>query len=156
MRRRVLIGVAVVLVCAVVVAAGRYEKASASRTQVHGLAHVFALVGPHWATAATAYRLAPPFDCLLYPVRGNPYALELCFDPSGQIVEAVDRRGKPDDAKFWTLRFDEAASTLRVDRATLLRAFIAAGALPKGTTSLPLGHPDYGPSLVRHKKPSAG
>jgi hypothetical protein len=145
-RRRLAIAAAVAVAAVLLVAAGRYEDARASRAQVHGMAHVLALVGPHWATVPSAYRLSHGFDCLLYRVGSNPYALELCFDQDGRIVEAVDRRGTP---KFWSLRFDHAESTLREDPATVTAAFVAAGAIPAGSTTIPVSGWDVGPMLVK-------
>jgi hypothetical protein len=129
------------------IALGRYESASASRAQVHGMQRVFALVGPHWATTPTAYRLSFAFDCLLYRVGSNPYALELCFDAGGRVVEAIDRRGT--SPRFYTLRYDPGASTLRVEPRTLTAAFVAARAAPRGSTSIPLGQFDSGPTLIK-------
>jgi hypothetical protein len=138
--------VAIAVAAAVLVVVGRLEKASASRAQVNGMARVLALVGPHWSTAATAYRLTPTFDCLLYRQGLDPYALELCFDRKGRVVETA-HRGRT-FARFWTLRYDPGASTLRVDRARLLAAFVAVGAARKGAKSIPLGFPDRGPVLA--------
>jgi len=134
---------------AVVIAVGRIESAWANRVQNRGFAHMLALVGPDWNHSATAYRLAPTFDCLLYKVGIDPYALELCFDPSGRVVEAIDRRNNTSPT-FWSLRFDPAASTVRFDPAKVTAAFVSAGAIPRGSSSLPLGDADVGPALVKH------
>jgi hypothetical protein len=143
----VLIGIAVVALAAVLIAAGRYENARASSSQVDGMKHVLALVGPHWATKASAYRLAHGFDCLLYKVGPDPYALELCFDQTGRIVEAVDRRDNTSPT-FWTLQFDPAESTLRMNPAIVTAAFVKAGAIPKGMAVIPVFSWDRGPTLV--------
>lgn len=76
--------------------------------------------------ALDAYRLAPWFDCLAYSARAGPYALELCFDAQGRLVETIDRRGvKPTIA---SLREQPSLATLRVPIHRLLTAFVAAGA----------------------------
>jgi hypothetical protein len=60
------------------------------------------------------YRLLPEFSCLLYGRHGNPFALELCIDAEGRVVEAIDRRsGSP---RIASLREDPSAATVRVDR----------------------------------------
>lgn len=138
---------AVALVAVIVV--GRVESAWATRGQNRGFARLLAVAGAHWSTTASAYRLTPAFDCLLYRAGLDPYAVELCFDASGHIVEAIDRRGS--SPKFWTLRFEPGASTVAVDPATLLKAFVAAGAAPKRARAIPLGKPDYGPVLIKRK-----
>jgi hypothetical protein len=145
-RRRALLVVVCAAGAAVLVAAGRVERTSAASSQMNGMKHVLALVGPRWATTASAYRLAPVFDCLLYRVGPDPYALELCFDESGRIIQAFDRRGN--GSKLWSLRYDPSESTLREDPKTVLRAFVAVGAAPKGASSIPLGQFDHGPVLA--------
>jgi hypothetical protein len=46
-------------------------------------------------------------------VGGRTYALELCFDSSGRIVEAVDRRGTT--SKFYSLVEEPGAARLHAD-----------------------------------------
>ncbi|HEX4521409.1 MAG TPA: hypothetical protein VH063_17685 [Gaiellaceae bacterium] len=153
MRRRIWIVVALVVAIAAVAGLGRYESASASRAQVDGMKRVLATIGPRWSTAETSYRLTPGFDCLLYRAGEDPYALELCFDQEGRVVEAIDRRGST--PKFFTLQYDPGAATLTMPRPKVLAAFAAAGAISKSATSLPLGNVDIGPILVP-KKPAHG
>jgi hypothetical protein len=97
-----------------------------------------------------AYRLAPAFDCLVYSAPAGPYALELCFDPQGRLVETIDRRGaRPSIA---SLREQPSLATLRVPTRRLLSAFAAARAfrdrrlagvsVHRGT--LPVGFSDDG------------
>jgi hypothetical protein len=151
MRRRGLILAAVVLVAVLLVVAGRYENAHAAKAQVNGMTDVRALVGPHWATDADAYRMSHGFDCLLYKAGPDPFALELCFDQTGRIVSAIDRRTS--SPKFWTLQFDPSESTLRENPKTVTAAFIRAGAIPNGSTSIPVSGWDDGPKLV--EKPAS-
>jgi hypothetical protein len=147
-RRHALLVVFCPVAVVVVVAAGRSERTSAAEAQMNGMKHILALVGPKWATTASAYRLTPFYDCLLYKVGPDPYALEVCFDASGRIVQTFDRRGG--GSKLWSLRFDPSESTLREDPKTVLRAFVAVGAAAKDATSIPLAPDqyDHGPLLA--------
>ncbi len=142
-----LAGVALVAVAA----AGHLETATATETQNRGIARLLALEGADWSSKASAFRLSQSFDCLLYKAGGDPYAVELCFDADGRIVEAIDRRRS--STVFWNLTFDPSASTTAVDPATLIKAFVAAGAATRGAATIPLGQLDRGPLLIVHKKP---
>lgn len=104
------------LVAAGVVAAifvGRWEGDRHAREQNAGMRRVLAAIGP--IGSPSAYRAGVGFgmDCLLYRRGENPYALELCFDPQGRIVETIDRRGA--SPKFSSLREEPSASTIRLD-----------------------------------------
>ena len=68
----------------------------------------------------------PGFDCLVYRRGPNPYALELCVDPAGRVVEAIDRRTV--DRKIWSLTFEPASSPVRVGRAVVDRLLQKMGA----------------------------
>ncbi len=75
-----------------------------------------------------AYRIGVDsrFDCLIYKRGADRLALELCFDGKGRLVEAIDRRsGKP---RIASLREDPGASTIRVDRAEVVRLLKRLGA----------------------------
>jgi hypothetical protein len=144
-KRRVAIAAAtIILISGLTVEVGRAESASAVRAQNRGLASILAAVGKDWVSSADAYRLTPTFACLLYEANGNDYGLELCFDSDARVVEAIDRRGS--SSVFWTLRYERAASTVRVDPTLLARAFATVGApsLSAGSAIPPLA-PDIGP-----------
>ena len=146
-RRWVAIGAVVAGAAVVLVVAGRYENAHAAKGQMNGMAHVLALVGPNWATSADAYRMSHGFDCLLYKSGPDPFALELCFDQTGRLVSGIDRRTS--SPKFWTLQFDPSESTIRESPAVVTAAFIRAGAIPKGSTEIPVSGDDHGPVLSK-------
>lgn len=105
---------------------GRWEHRRQVDTQLRGLARVERLVGPLDQPSLTGYRLGPAFDCLVYRRGKNPYALELCVDRAGRIVEAIDRRSVV--RHYYTLRFEPTASTIRVDRAEVDRLLRRMGA----------------------------
>lgn len=89
--------VAVVTVaCALaVVALGRWERERAVDQERAALLEAFQAVGGHVASRdISAYRLGVGLpDCLVYASGRNPYAISLCFDKRGRLVESVDRRG---------------------------------------------------------------
>jgi hypothetical protein len=60
------------------------------------MGHVLELVGGSLrARRISGYRVGPP-DCLAYEVKPLTYALQLCVDAHGRLVETVDRlAGKP-------------------------------------------------------------
>jgi len=54
-----------------------------------GIAQIRALVGRLDSPSLDRYRLLPYFSGLLYKRQGNPFALELCIDAEGRVVEAI-------------------------------------------------------------------
>ena len=99
---------------------GRSEGRRHAREENRGIAQIRALVGPLDAPALDRYRLLPFFSCLLYRRGGNPFALELCVDAEGRVVEAIDRRNRR-TPRIYSLREDPSAATVRVDRAEVDR-----------------------------------
>jgi hypothetical protein len=118
--------VAALLVLALLVGAGRWERSREIRSQAVGLRKVAALIGPLNNRTLSGYRVLPAFDCLVYRRGPNPYALELCVDQAGRVVEAIDRRTV--DRKIWSLTFEPASSPVRVDRAEVDRLLARMGA----------------------------
>ena len=123
MRRRlataVVVGVAVLVA---LVPLGRWEHRRELRDTIRGMERVRAAVGTLDSRSLFGYRVLPIFDCLVYRRGPNPYALELCVDGTGRVVEAIDRRGGT--PRFYSLRAEPSASTVRVSAAevrTLLR-----------------------------------
>lgn len=112
---------------AVLVAVGRWEGRHEARREMHGFAIVQRLIGPLDSPSLSGFRVLPGFDCLTYRRGTNVFALELCVDPKGRVVEAIDRRRY--DRRIWSLRFDPSASTDRVDRAEVDRLLRKMGAL---------------------------
>jgi hypothetical protein len=111
---------AVLIVLGILVLVGRSEGRRHAREENRGIAQIRALVGPLDSRSIDRYRLLPNFSCLLYGRHGNPFALELCIDAGGRVVEAIDRldRRKP---RIYSLREDASAATVRVDRAEVDR-----------------------------------
>ena len=118
-RRAVAWAVGCILILAVLIPIGRWERADRAHVQARGLRKVLAAIGPLDQPALDAFRHLERFDCLIYRRGRNPFALELCVDHSGRVVEAIDRRsGEP---RIWSLRDDPRRSTVRVDLAEVER-----------------------------------
>lgn len=120
-RRWAAAAVAVVIVLGLLVAIGRWERNRWVNSQVRGMERVRAAIGPLGSSSLVGYRVLPQFDCLVYRRGANPYALELCVDGAGRVVQAIDRRGL---RTYYTLQAEPTASTFRVSHAlvqTLLR-----------------------------------
>jgi hypothetical protein len=127
MRRRTLVFLVVggVVALALLVAAGRWERSRWIDHQVSGMKRVRAAIGPLDSRSLVGYRVLPAFDCLVYQRGKNPYALELCLDGSGRVVQAIDRRRA---RVYYTLQAEPGASTFRVDEATVNRLLTRMGA----------------------------
>ena len=94
-RRAALAAVAgAVVVLAVLVVVGRHEGTRHARQENRKIEAIRRLVGPLDSRSLDAYRLLPQFSCLLYERDGNRFALELCVDAQGRVVEAIDRRSR--------------------------------------------------------------
>ena len=110
----------VLIVLGVLVVVGRSEGRRHAREENRGIAQIRGLVGPLASRSLDRYRLLPNFSCLLYGRHGNPFALELCIDADGRVVEAIDRRERR-KPRIYSLREDPSAATVRVDRAEVDR-----------------------------------
>jgi hypothetical protein len=125
-RRWVALTVLALAVLAVLVPIGRYEARRHAHSEMKGLRHVQALVGSLDSSRLDAYRVMGTFNCLLYRRGSDPFALELCFDLQGRLIEGIDRRsGSP---RIWSLREDPKASTIRVDPNEVARLLRRMGA----------------------------
>jgi hypothetical protein len=146
--RTLRIAVAAIVVAAILVVVGRWEGARSTRAEAARIDEVVAAAGPIDGQKLVGYRLAE-LDCLLYRAGKNPYALELCFDPRGRLVEALDRR-KGGDPRIGTLRYDPGAAPVVVPPERLLSVFRSVGALrSRGLVdgSMPSGFADVGPRI---------
>ena len=127
-RRVVVLAVAAAAALIALVFVGRWEGRRHARAEIRAMQRTLDAVGPLDNRTLDAYRIDidSRFDCLLYKRRGERLALELCFDRKGRLVETIDRRsGKP---KIASLREDPGASTIRVDRAEVVRLLKRLGA----------------------------
>jgi hypothetical protein len=131
MSRRVVAALAVVAVCvaAGLVALGRWEGNRHADEEMRGMRRVLAAIGPLDNPSLSMYRVHVGFgfDCLLYKRGTNRFALEVCFDNPGRVIETIDRRGAG-DPKISSLREDPGASKLRIDRALADRLLKRLGA----------------------------
>lgn len=106
--------VAGLLILLALIPVGRWERGERADEQIAGMRTVLAAVGKLDNPSLSAFRVLTNFRCLLYKRGKNPFALELCADREGRLVEAIDRRsGTPE---FWSLRDDPTRSTIRLDR----------------------------------------
>ena len=132
-RRALLVVIGALVALGLLVVVGRWEGRRHERAEIAGMRRVLALVGPLGNRSLDAYRIDIDFefDCLLYRRGSDHFALELCFDRSGRLAEAIDRRsGKP---RIWSLREHPSASTIRVDRSEVVRLLKRLGApAPRG------------------------
>ena len=118
--------VVVAVALAALVAVGRVERSHEATREVDGFRIVERLIGPLDSPTLSGYRVLPGFDCLTYRRGGNVFALELCVDRAGRVVEAIDRRSFK--RRIWSLTFDPSRSTERVNRAEVDRLLRKMGA----------------------------
>ena len=120
MSRRHLVWLALAAVAAVLlVMVGRWERDRRADEQSRGMRNVLAAIGRLDSPSLDAFRVLGSFDCLLYERGANPFALEICVDRKGRVVEAIDRRdGTPE---IWSLRDDPTKSSVSVDRSQVER-----------------------------------
>jgi hypothetical protein len=115
-----------VVVLALLVFVGRWERSRWISSQMRGVERIRAAIGPLDSPRLIGYRVLPGFDCLVYRRGLNPYALELCVDPAGRVVQAIDRRR---GRTYYTVQAEPSASTITVDRRTVERLLRKMGAL---------------------------
>jgi len=84
------------------------------------------LVGPLDQHDLIGFRVLPQFDCLVYRRGSELLALELCVDPRGRLIEAIDRRHGA--RRYYDLESDPGAATVRLDRANVDRLLRKMGA----------------------------
>lgn len=114
MRRSVLVAAAVLVTVGFLVGVGRWERGERAGKENAGMQQVVDAVGPIGSPSLRGFRILANFDCLVYRRGRVPWALELCIDDEGRVVEAIDRRsGEP---RIWSLRDDPASARLRLDR----------------------------------------
>lgn len=119
MRRIVVAAVAVLVALAVLVAVGSWERERRADSESAGMRSVLDDVGQLDSPDLRGFRIFVNFQCLVYKQGRNDFALELCVDDKGRVVEAIDRRdGTPE---VWSLRDDRSSSEVVVDRGEVNR-----------------------------------
>ena len=114
MRRLWLTAAVSVLAIAAFAAIGRREREHRADVQSSGMRAVLNQIGPLDSPELRGFRIFVNFHCLVYKRGRNDFALELCVDRHGRVVEAIDRTDGT--AKVWSLRDDPTQSELVVDR----------------------------------------
>lgn len=111
---------AIVLVAALaLVAVARWERSRHADDANDGIQHVYAAVGSLDSPELEGFRMLEAFQCLIY----GRFALELCVDWDGRVVEAFDRRG--DETRIWSLREDPELARVHVDRRRFERLIVS-------------------------------
>jgi hypothetical protein len=116
-RRAVLLAVAAAVVLLLLIPVGRWERGERADEEMSGMRTVLAAVGTLDSPTLKGFRVLANFDCLLYERNRYDFALEVCVDDEGRVVEAIDRRG--DEPRIWSLRDDPSSSDVRVDRVAV-------------------------------------
>lgn len=117
MRRTALVVAAALVLLAVLAAAGRAERAHWIDTQRAGMNDVVRTIGGRylvWSVSDVWDNVERPgISCLRYAYGGDPYAMQICFDPHGRVVEVYDERsGK---VEIYDLHEEPSESGLRID-----------------------------------------
>jgi hypothetical protein len=147
-RRTLAGGVAIGLILVALIPLGRWERSRSLRARLDGIDRVAEAVGPGLTGRdLSAYRIARPVDCLMYASGPISLRWELCFDVSGRLVEAIDRRTEP--AHIWSVREEPGAARVRVGPRRLFAIFRRLGAFQDATYAgtLPTAYETYGPRL---------
>ena len=118
--RRLLLLLAVSAAVVVAIPVGRRERSHEDAVQLARIAAVRQEVGAAIdQPSLRAYRADPGFLCLFY-ARGERYfALEVCYDPIGRLVETVDRRGPI--AVYGSVAYRPEIAPVRVSTAEITR-----------------------------------
>ena len=132
---------AAVLTLLLLIFIGRHERSTWQTKQNRGIAAVRRAVGVK-LTDPEAFRTSPQFACLLYPRGGHSYGLELCFAPSGAIVEAIERTPGL-NPKIWTLRSEPGSTTVHENPVLVAHLLDRMGA--QTGTAIQVGGADVGP-----------
>lgn len=111
---------AVVLVAVALMLVGRWEAQRQTDAQVRGLERVRAAVGAIDSPLLSAIRSSPGYECLNYRRGAQRFALELCVDAAGKVLDASDRRG--DTPLVYSLRLDPSAESPVLPPRELRRA----------------------------------
>jgi len=125
-RRAALLAAGSALLLLALIPIGRWEGSRHAAEETAQVREVLTAIGELDSPSLDAYRRLGWADCLLYRRGANPFALEVCVDAQGRVVEAIDRRsGEPEIA---SLREDPTSSDVVVDRAEVDRLLERMGA----------------------------
>ena len=113
-RRALVAALGGVLAVAVI---ANYERSTRADEQSDGMRAVLAEVGSLDSPDLRGFRIFVHFQCLVYERGRNDFALEVCIDEEGRVVEAIDRRDST--PVIWSLRDDRTRSDVVVDRAAV-------------------------------------
>lgn len=128
-RRVAAIAAAAVAVALVLVFVGRWERSHRADVQNAGMRRVLAEIGPLDNATLHNFRYLSGFQCLLYTRGKDPFALEVCADAQGRVIETIDRRRNP--PKIWSLRDDPTHATVRIDRTEFDKLLVELGVPPR-------------------------
>jgi hypothetical protein len=112
-------GVVALCVLVALVPIGAWERERRADDESAGMRTVLEEVGPLDSKDLRGFRIFANFDCLVYERGRNDFALELCVDDDGRVIEAIDRRDGT--AEVWSLRDDPSRSEVVLDRAEVNR-----------------------------------
>jgi hypothetical protein len=135
-RRTLVVGAVAAAAILALIPVGRWERQHRADVEMRGMEKVLAAMGPLDekrcpATSASpssclkGFRVLANFDCLVYQRGGYPYALEVCADDDGRVIETIDRRSG--DPRISSLRDDPTSSDVRVDRREFDRLLVRMG-----------------------------
>jgi len=116
---------AAVAVAVALVVVGNWERSRHADGEVDGMLRVLETIGPLDGPTLSRFRYLPQFQCLLYRRGSDVYALEVCADADGRVVEAIDRRRTP--PRIRSLREDVEQSDVFVDRPEVDRLLLRLG-----------------------------
>lgn len=129
MRRPVPMLVAAILVAGALVAIGRWERSHAARSQNAAMRQVLEDAGTSLTARPISGYRRDPFACLAYEETPVTFALQLCFDSAGRLVETVDRRsGVP---KYASLTWEPSLAKVMYKPARIQALIAQASRLPK-------------------------
>lgn len=112
-----------------VLAVGRWEESRALQRERARIDAVYSLIGRDVAAPSlSGYRIAE-LDCLFYDIGSRRYAVTLCFDRTGRLVESADRR-LPEPQYSSIVQHPEFAPAT-VDRIRFRALLRRIGALPR-------------------------
>lgn len=122
--RATAVAAAFLVAATALVIVGRWEAQRQTASQVRGLERVRTAVGRIDSPLLSAVRSSPGYDCLNYRRGARKFALELCVDTTGKLLDASDRRGET--PRVYSLRLDPSANSPVLPPEELRRALAQA------------------------------